>query len=301
MRKLILWMSESDRLRKVATQWSPAQKFARRFAAGETMEQALAVTETLNDQGFKVTLDHLGEEVSGAAGALRAVEDYSTCIDVLARESLDATISVKLTQLGLNVDTDLVETNLRRLARKARERDSFVRIDMEGSAYTEATLRIFRSVFRDHANVGIAIQSYLRRSEEDIADLIRLGAPVRLVKGAYDEPKELAFEEKQRVDENFVRLMQLLIDAGVPTAIATHDEAMIDSTLSYMSDNSGSNHDVEFQMLYGVNRELQRKLLRDGHPVRVYVPFGSDWFHYMMRRIAERPANAWFVVRAMVG
>lgn len=247
-----------------------------------------------------MALDHLGEEVAGIAGALEATDDYRTCIEVVDDEKLDATISVKLTQLGLALDSEMAEENLRRVVRKADQTENFVEIDMEGSTYTEPTLRIFHSVFADFENLGIAIQSYLRRSRQDVAELIRVNAPVRLVKGAYDEPKELAFQEKQDVDENFLLLMRDLLDGGARTAIATHDETMVAATLDYVSSNGGPGRGLEFQMLYGVHRELQDELLRKGHPVRIYVPFGSDWFPYMMRRIAERPANLLFVLRAML-
>lgn len=301
MRKLILWLARRAWMRDLATGWTPAQKFAHRFAAGETLADAVEVTRSLNARGFSVTLDHLGEEVEGVAGALDAAGDYRRCIEVVDDESLDATISVKLTQLGLGFDAALAEANLRRVVGKADQKDNFVEVDMEGSAYTEPTLRIFRSVFADFKNVGVAIQSYLRRSRRDVADLIRSNAPVRLVKGAYDEPKELAFQDKEQVDENFVVLMRNLLDAGAPTAIATHDEEMVAATLDYASSNGATGQELEFQMLYGINRKLQDKLLGEGHPVRIYVPFGSDWFPYMMRRIAERPANMRFVLRAMLG
>jgi proline dehydrogenase len=288
-------------MEELATGWAPAQKFARRFAAGETLAEAVRVTRSLNAEGFRVTLDHLGEEVEGVASALDAARDYGTCIDVIDEESLDATISVKLTQLGLGLDMELAEANLRRVLARAEAKGNFVEVDMEGSAYTEPTLRIFHSVVADFENVGIAIQSYLRRSREDVAELARRDAPVRLVKGAYDEPRELAFQDKRKVDENFVALMKDLLDAGVPTAIATHDEEMVDATLDHASSNGGPGQALEFQMLYGINRTLQKKLLEAGHPVRIYVPFGSDWFPYMMRRIAERPANMRFVLRAVLG
>lgn len=301
MRKLILWLARRDWLRDLATGWAPAQTFAHRFAAGETLAEAVDVTRSLNARGFRVTLDHLGEEVGGVAGALDAAGDYRRCVEVVDGEGLDATISVKLTQLGLGVDAQLAEANLRRVVGKADQKDNFVEVDMEGSAYTEPTLRIFRSVFADFKNVGVAIQSYLHRSRRDVAELIRLNAPVRLVKGAYDERKELAFQDKKEVDENFVVLMRDLLDAGAPTAIATHDEEMVAATLDHASSNGGPGQELEFQMLYGIHRELQDRLLERGHPVRIYVPFGSDWFPYMMRRIAERPANMRFVLRAMLG
>lgn len=294
-------MSERDGIRDILFRLPFSREASQRFVAGDTHEDALGVAADLNRQGFRVTLDLLGESVSERSEAKRAAAEYAESLELIESSEADTTISLKLTQLGLDIDTDFCTDNLRRIVARADELGNFVRIDMEGSDYTERTLQIFYRVYEEHRNLGIVIQSYLRRSEEDVRRLVTLGAPVRLCKGAYQEPESVAFQEKAEVDASYVRLMKMLLDGGGPTAIATHDERMIDATLAYARENSIGYDVFELQMLYGVRRQMQRSLIAEGLPLRLYLPYGSQWYSYFMRRMAERPANLLFVLRAMVG
>lgn len=301
LRPTLLWMSERDDVRDLLFKLPFSRRAASRFVAGDRHKEALDVAAQLNSQGFRVTLDLLGESVSERAEAELATAEYAESLELIEQSEARTTISLKLTQLGLGISTEFCTDNLRSIVERAEELGNFVRIDMEQSDYTERTLQVFRSVFAEHQNVGIVIQSYLKRSEEDVKRLIRLGAPVRLCKGAYQEPASVAFQDKAEVDASYIRLMKLLLDGGTPTAIATHDERMIEATISYSQSNNVREDGYEFQMLYGVRRRLQRELVTDGLPVRVYLPYGSQWYSYFMRRMAERPANLLFVLRAMLG
>lgn len=301
LRPTLLWMSERDDVRDLLFKLPFSRSAASRFVAGDRHKEALDVAAQLNSQGFRVTLDLLGESVSERAEAELATAEYAESLELIEQSEARTTISLKLTQLGLGISTEFCTDNLRSIVERAEELGNFVRIDMEQSDYTERTLQVFRSVFAEHQNVGIVIQSYLKRSEEDVKRLIRLGAPVRLCKGAYQEPASVAFQDKAEVDASYIRLMKLLLDGGTPTAIATHDERMIEATISYSQSNNVREDGYEFQMLYGVRRRLQRELVTDGLPVRVYLPYGSQWYSYFMRRMAERPANLLFVLRAMLG
>jgi len=298
---MLLWMSDRDDVRDLLFRLPFSRSAASRFVAGDKHEDALTVATELNRQGFRVTLDLLGESVSERAEAERATAEYADSLEFIELSEASTTISLKLTQLGLDISTEFCTDNLRRIVKRADVLGNFVRIDMEHSDYTERTLQVFCNVFGDHQNVGIVIQSYLKRSEQDVKRLIGLGAPVRLCKGAYQEPSSVAFQDKAKVDSSYVRLMQLLLDGGTPTAIATHDERMIEATLEYAQANKIDRDAYELQMLYGVRRRLQRELVADGHPVRLYLPYGSQWYSYFMRRMAERPANLLFVLRAMLG
>lgn len=301
LRRTLLWMSERDDLRDVLFRLPFAREAATKFVAGETHDVALRTAAELNRAGFRVTLDLLGESVSDRDEAEAATDEYARSLDLIEASEASTTISLKLTQLGLDIDTDLCFANLERIAAHAARLDNFVRIDMEGSAYTQRTLDIFYRVFERHRNVGIVIQSYLKRSAADVDRLVELSAPVRLCKGAYDEPASVAFQDKSEVDASFVRLMKVLLDGGAPTAIATHDERMIEVSLAHVEANGIAREAYELQMLYGVRRELQESLTADGWPMRIYLPYGSQWYSYFMRRMAERPANLWFAVRAMLG
>ena len=274
---------------------------ADRFVAGDTSEEALAVAKQLNDRGFRVTLDLLGESVIERAEAERASAEYTESLAEINAHEATTTISLKLTQLGLDIDTDFCYENLLGIVRQADDLGNFVRIDMEDSEHTQTTLEVFYRVFEQYRNVGIVIQSYLYRSEDDIARLVELGAPVRLCKGAYKEPASVAFQDKRQVDANYIRLMRMLLDGGAPTAIASHDERMIDATLEHVSKNGLSDDAFEIQMLHGVRRDYQRQLVDNGLNMRIYLPYGSQWYSYFMRRMAERPANLLFVVRAAFG
>jgi proline dehydrogenase len=275
--------------------------FARRFIAGETVEEAIAAARTLQQRNLSVTLDYLGESVGTIAEADAATRAYLVVFGQLAGAGIDHNISLKLTQLGLTVDRATCVDNLRRILDEASTRQFFVRIDMEDSAYTAVTLDVFETIWQQgYRNAGVVLQSYLLRSEADAARMNALGARVRLVKGAYQEPRSVAYQNKTDVDAAFVRIMQLLLMGGNYPAIATHDPAMIDATRTFAREQEISPDRYEFQMLYGIRRDLQAALTRDGFHVRVYVPFGREWFPYFMRRLGERPANVGFVIRSVV-
>jgi proline dehydrogenase len=271
-----------------------------RFIAGMEMEDALRVAEAVNGQGIAVTLDSLGESVTSESEAHQAADVYHRLLDAIAAHKLKANISVKLTQMGLEQSPELAEEIAGDLARHAAAGGSFVRIDMEDSPLTQVTLDIVR---RLHArpelrgSIGIVIQAYLYRSESDIEQLLADGIPVRLCKGAYDEPAEVAFPHKVDVDRNYVRLTYLLLESPGYHALATHDETMINAAKEFIAEHDIGRDHFEFQMLYGIRRDLQRKLAKEGYKVRVYVPFGTEWYPYFMRRLAERPANVLFLAR----
>jgi len=273
---------------------------AARFIAGEELETALEVIRRLNAEGFMVTLDLLGESVGQAAEAEAACQAYIQLLDRLAAERLDSHVSVKLTQLGLAIDEELACRHLSMLCECAARYRNFVRVDMEGSAFTESTLRVFRAVNASRDVVGVVIQSYLYRSEKDVEGLLKSGARIRLVKGAYDEPREIAFQRKKDVDRNYSRLMAMLLASGIYHAIATHDARLIAEARAYARAHSIPPERYEFQLLYGIRRDLQRELLRQGERVRLYVPYGHQWYSYFMRRLAERPANMLFLLRNLV-
>jgi proline dehydrogenase len=275
---------------------------SRRFVAGETLDEAIAVVRDLNARGMDVTLDHLGESVEREDQALQATDDYIKILERLDGEAeVKASISIKPTQVGLSIDPAFCCQNLRRVAEAARDCGNFVRMDMESSDYTKATLDMFYELFAEFKDLGAVIQSYLRRSEADVEKLASLAAPVRLCKGAYSEPDQLAFQKKEEVNDSFIRLLEILMDSEAPLAVASHDGLMIDAAKRLMKSNPGRKAPVEFQMLYGIRRDLQAQLVDEGYGMRVYVPYGNEWYPYFMRRMAERPANLLFVLRAMKG
>jgi proline dehydrogenase len=310
LRKSLLFLSERQGLKDKLLKMPAARATARRFVAGEDLASAIEASTALEAEGFRVTLDFLGESVADEEEAARATSTYEANFDEIDASGCRATISLKLTQLGLDISTDLCVSNLGRILTAAGRVDSFVRIDMEGSSHTRRTLDVFGRVFPSHRNVGVVIQSYLHRSEADVTDLGRAGAPVRLCKGAYQEPSSIAYARKADIDANFTHLMRHLLDAareresvgGVPpVAIATHHDEMIEATRSFVESQAISVDRFEFQMLYGVRRDVQKELLDGGYHVRIYVPYGTEWYPYFMRRMAERPANLWFVTRAVLG
>jgi proline dehydrogenase len=289
-------------LQRLASKYgmAPGGGFARRFIAGESVEEAVAAVQPLRQQGLHLTLDYLGESVSSAAAASAAAADYVKIIAAIVASGVERNISLKLTQLGLDVDRATALDNMRRILEPADANGFFVRIDMENSPYTDATISILETLWQQgHRNVGTVIQSYLKRSEADIRRLNALGARVRLVKGAYKEPGEVAFLQKSEVDAAFVELMRLLLDEGQYPAIATHDPDMIEATKAYARSQGYPNDRFEFQMLYGIRRDLQTALVKEGYRVRVYVPFGKQWYPYFMRRLGERPANVAFVLKGI--
>ena len=296
-------LSRSARLKRLASRYGMAtpDSFARRFIAGETLEEAVVVARTLQSRGLLLTLDYLGESVATMDEASAATQEYVRLIDVIVASGIERNLSLKLTQLGIDIDRATCIDNLRRILEPAQRHGFFVRIDMENSPYTEITLEVFETLWQQqYRNVGIALQSALRRTEQDVRRMNELGARVRLVKGAYKEPAAVAFQQKSEVDDAYVRLMRLLLDGGTYPAIATHDEAILAATRGYAADRGIAADRFEFQMLYGIRRDLQTSLVASGYLMRVYVPFGRQWFPYFMRRLGERPANISFVLRGIL-
>lgn len=276
---------------------SSARRLSRRWVAGETLEEALTAVAELNAAKISATLDHLGENVSSAKEAQATRDIYLKMLDEIHNRGLDCNVSVKLTAMGLDVSTDLCREHLTEILTKASGYGSLVRIDMEGSAYTQPTLDMVHEMHAKFDNIGAVIQAYLHRSDKDVADLIAAKTRVRLCKGAYREPPSVAYQEKKDVDRNFVRLMQELLSSGVYHGIATHDPWMIKWTIEHAERNKIPAEAFEFQMLYGIRRDLQKQLRGEGWNMRVYIPFGTHWFPYLSRRLAERPANLFFLLR----
>ena len=274
-----------------------ARSLAARFVAGDTLADALEAGRRINREGIALTLDHLGENVTSLAEAEASRDVYLRALGEMADQKIDGNVSIKLTQFGINVSEEACGRNVEQLGRRAKELNSFVRIDMESSEYTERTLKLVTDLHAQHGAVGTVIQAYLHRSEKDVEMLCRRGIPVRLCKGAYLEPAEVAYQAKSEVDRNFVHLMKILLAACPYPAIATHDEKMIDETKSFAGSRHIARNSFEFQMLYGIRRDLQRRLVAEGYRLRLYVPFGKAWYPYFMRRLAERPANLAFLAR----
>ena len=296
-------LSRSSILKRSASRYGLATSdgFVSRFIAGETIETAIEVSRQLQSQGLLVTLDHLGERVRTTEESTAATRDYVRLMDTVVDAGVERNISLKLTQLGIDVDRATCVDNLRRILEPAARHEFFVRIDMENSPYTEQTLDIFETLWeQQYRNLGVALQSYLYRSETDVRRMNELGARVRLIKGAYKEPASLAFQGKTDVDAAFMRLARLLLEQGTYPAIATHDEGIIQETCAYAAERGLAKDRFEFQMLYGIRRDLQASLVAAGHRVRTYVPFGREWFPYFMRRLGERPANVGFVLTALI-
>jgi proline dehydrogenase len=298
-RSALIYLSRQEGLKEFAARFSLFRKLTTRFIAGETIDEAIAAIREINAHGCTASFDHLNEGVTNAKATEAEVAEY---LNVLARiddTGIKSNVSIKLTQFGLEIDPELAYRNARRIVEDAKRRGNFVRVDMEGSNVTQATLDIFnrlRSEFELN-DVGIVVQSYLYRTKEDVASLLKIPARIRLCKGAYNEPAEVAYPEKKDTDDNYVRVMKMLLSSGVYHGIATHDPKMIDATIDFAQREGIGKDAFEFQMLYGIRRDLQEKLARDGYGMRVYVPFGKHWYPYFMRRLAERPANIWFVLK----
>ena len=307
LRSTLLYLSAQPRIFKFVRNNRVAKSFANRFVAGETLDTALAAVIRLNARGITASLDLLGESVHNEAEARAAGDEYLMMLDRIHERRLDANVSVKLTAMGLDISEELCVATMHRILQRARDYGSFVRIDMESSEYTQRTLDLFEQrlfpAYRE--NVGIVLQSYLYRTFADVQHANLLKARVRICKGAYKEPETVAFPAKKDVDANYVKCMEELMSRGNYPGIATHDEAIIKEAKRYAKANDIPPSRFEFQMLYGVRRDLQDKLVRDGYRMRVYVPFGTQWYPYLMRRLAERPANVAFltgnVVKEMVG
>lgn len=300
LKKTLLYMSEHEGLKDLAMKFNFSRKTARRFVAGENIQDAIRAVLELNRRGFSATLDYLGEMVSTREEADHACNEYLTALDEIQKSQANSNVSLKLTQFGLGMDESLCYTNVEKVVLRARELNNFVRIDMEGSAYTEATLRILFDLRKKYENVGIVIQAYLFRSEKDIENLIAMNTRIRLCKGAYKEPPDISFEKKKDTDSNFIKLMKILLKSGIYHGIATHDPKMIDGTKQFATQEGITSEKFEFQMLYGIRRDLQEQLIREGYRMRIYVPYGAEWYSYLMRRMAERPANLMFVLRNLV-
>lgn len=307
LRDILLYLSGAPWARRMTGSLPPARRVASRFVAGEDLNAAIAVTQELNGRDMLVTLDFLGESVSNIYEAVDARDEILRVLDAIRDNQLNANVSVKLSQLGLKLDPQLALENMKLILERARQNGNRVRIDMEESGVVDTTLGIYRTLRYDYGfeNVGVVVQAYLYRTAADVEKLIAEGAWVRLCKGAYAEPPDVAFPIKADTDANFVVLMQaLLSDAaranGVYTGIATHDEAMIQATIDYTTEHNIPSGAFEFQMLYGVRRELQEDLVARGYRMRVYVPYGRAWHPYFVRRLAERPANLWFFVSNLV-
>ena len=297
LRPILIYLSQKQTPKKLLTGHALGRRMAARFIAGEELEDALQVVRRLNGEGFMVTLDLLGESVQEVGEAEAACQAYVRLLERLAEEGVNSHVSVKLTQLGLAIGEGLACRHLSVICERAARCHNFVRVDMEGSAFTEATLRVFQAVNAPRDVAGIVIQSYLYRSDKDVEALLRCGVRIRLVKGAYDEPREIAYQRKRDVDRSFSRLMTMMLSSGIYHAIATHDERLIAEAREYARAHNIPSDHYEFQLLYGIRRDLQRDLLRQGERVRLYVPCGRQWYAYFMRRLAERPANLFFLLR----
>ena len=300
LRSAFIALSTNSRLRRFVEKSSLGRRMSARFVAGFRIEDALSAAAALGRQGLFVTLDSLGENVSSPAQARQAAQIYHWLLDAIAGANFDANVSLKLTQMGMDLGENVAFEIVSGLVKQAAGANSFVRVDMEGSAYTQATIDLVRRLHAVPANrghVGIVIQAYLRRSARDVETLLSDGIRIRLCKGAYKEPPEVAFPTKREVDENFVALTKVLLKSGIYHGIATHDEAMIRATREFVAAERLDRSSFEFQMLYGIRRDLQRQLVQEGYHVRVYVPFGDQWYPYFMRRLAERPANVLFLAR----
>jgi len=297
LRSTLLKLSESQGFARWVTSNRTTRRMSHRFVAGEELGEAISAARVCNDQGMLVSLDYLGENVLTAADAQRARDAYLEVFDRIAAEKLNANVSCKLTQLGLDLSSEFSEGQALSIVERAASYDNFLRVDMEGSAYTERTLEVVKKVRQRSPAIGTVIQAYLYRSEQDVQDLLAIGCRIRLCKGAYSEPPQVAFPKKEDVDANYIKLVRLLLTSGFYHGIATHDPRMIGATIRIAAESKVAKDDFEFQMLYGVRTDLQRQLVRDGYRLRIYIPYGRDWFPYFMRRLAERPANLGFFVR----
>lgn len=306
LRQSLLYLSGNPTARRLVTETSISRKLAARFVAGDTLPEAVRCARELNQDGLTVSLDYLGEAVSSREEAVQATEMAVQSLERIAANEIRGNVSVKPTQLGLDIDTSFCLENLERILGYARnlgdgEGSIFVRLDMESSPYIEPTIGLVEELWsRGYRNVGTVVQSYMHRTLSDIRRLNEIGSRVRLVKGAYREPPQIAYPEKSRVDHNFIEGMKLLLSEGTYPAIATHDPEMITATRHYAFERGIDRKSFEFQMLYGVRRDLQQRLIEEGYNVRIYLPFGDSWYPYLMRRLAERPANVLFLAGSVV-
>jgi proline dehydrogenase len=297
VRELFLFLSRQASLRRWVETSALARRLSSRFVAGETLAEALAVARRVNSEGISVTLDHLGENVSTLDEAAASRDEYIRALDQIQAQGLNANVSIKLSQFGIDLDESICRANVEQLVVAAAQHSSFVRVDMESSAYTDRTLDLVRDLHTRYGAVGAVIQAYLYRSEKDAEQLCAERIRVRLCKGAYLEPASVAYPHKADVDRNFVRLMRILLEAGTYPAIATHDEAIIKEAERFVASRQIPASAFEFQMLYGIRRDIQKRLASLGFRLRLYIPYGKAWYPYFMRRLAERPANLLFLIR----
>lgn len=302
LKQWLIWLSQNQHAQQAITSWPMGKRLVSRFVAGERLEQAITTVRDLSRKDVFATLNFLGEETVEPAAAVRVAEEYLSVLDAIEEEGVQATVSLKPTQLGLAIESELFRENIESLLDRAKTLNNTVCIDMEGSAYTQLTLELFERLQAQYGNVSTVIQANLRRSEKDVQRLIELGAQVRIVKGAYLEPANEAFQGRGEVDGQFVRLTEQLLSPkararGTYTAIASHDERILRWTCKHIIDHDIPTSNYEFQMLYGIRRDLQQQLADAGHTVRVYVSYGTEWYPYFMRRLAERPANLLFLLK----
>jgi proline dehydrogenase len=302
LRALLIHLSENRPMRAMAERSIFGLRMSRRFVAGTTVEEALSAAQAVNKLGMGVSLDNLGENVTNAEEARQSAQVYQRLLHEIEERKLQANVSVKLTHMGLDVDEKLARELVSGLVAKAGSSNprNFVRVDMEGSSYTQRTLDLVHELHRQPGNAGVVgavIQSYMRRSEQDVEQLLAGGIRIRLCKGAYKEPPDIAYQKKSEVDANYVKLTKMLLKSGIYHGIATHDPHMIEAAIAFAGQEKIPPQSFEFQMLYGIRRDLQQKLVRDGWRMRVYIPFGTEWYPYLMRRLAERPANLLFLMK----
>jgi proline dehydrogenase len=298
-RSALIYLSRHEGLKDFAARFRLFKKLTTRFVAGENIDEAVAFIRELNAERCSASFDHLNESVANPAEAEGEVAEYLQILSRIDETRINSNVSIKLTQFGLELDPELAYKNARAVVEDAARRGNFVRVDMEASSVTQATIDIFKRLRAEFElnDVGIVLQSYLRRTYADAQELVKLPARIRICKGAYMEPADVAFPDKKDVDQNYVRVMQLLLSSGTYHGIATHDPKMIEATIAFAKKEGIPKEAFEFQMLYGVRRDLQRQLAKDGYNMRVYVPYGKHWYPYFMRRLAERPANIWFVFK----
>src|ERR1043165_1303531 len=298
-RSALIWLSRQEGLKDFATRFGLFKKLTTRFVAGDNIDETIPLIRQINFENATASFDHLNESVGSAAEAEREVVEYLNILAKIDEQKIRSNVSIKLTQLGLGLDPELPYRSARRVVEEGERRGNFVRVDMEASNVTQVTIDIFKRLRAEFGlnDVGIVLQSYLRRTLDDAKELLKIPARIRICKGAYNEGPDVAFPDKKDVDENYVRVMQLLLSSGTYHGIATHDERMIDATINFAERERIGKEAFEFQMLYGIRRDLQEQLARDGYNMRVYVPYGKHWYPYFMRRLAERPANIWFVMK----
>lgn len=297
LRSVLLYMSGKKKFAEKVIRIGMFNRMAFRFVAGEEINKAIEVAKEFNKDSITVTFDHLGENVSSKEQAIEAANEYLMILDEINKDNCIANVSLKLTQMGMDIGHSFCLDNVERIVKKAKELNNFVRIDMESSNYTDLTMDIFKNLHSKYDNVGIVIQAYLYRSSKDIDDILKIKGRIRLCKGAYMEPSTIAFKKKKDTDANFIELMRKLLMDSEYHAIATHDEKMIQATIDFVKKKGIPKNKFEFQMLYGIRRDKQLHLAQEGYNVRIYVPYGKEWYPYFMRRLGERPANLFFILK----